>query len=152
MDLAHAHLYLNHIPIVGSIILFVFFVFSIIKKKESLVRISLWFFVCVALIILPVYFTGEPAEESVFKAAGIGEETIEPHESAALISLIIMEVIGAASLITLLIFKKDKKIPSWLGYSLAVLAIVYLGSVGITANLGGQIRHPEIKTEKTLTN
>jgi hypothetical protein len=50
----------------------------------------------------------------------------------------------------LLVFKKDKKIPSWLGYSLAVLAIVYLGSVGITANLGGEIRHPEIRTEKTV--
>lgn len=152
MDLTHAHLYLNHLPIIGSIILFVFFTYSVIKKKENLIRISLWFFICIAIIIIPVYFTGEPAEESVLKAAGIGEETIEPHESAALVSLIIMEVIGAASLITLLKFKKDKKIPSWLGYSLAILAIVYLGAVGVTANLGGQIRHTEIRSEKTPTN
>ena len=152
MDLAHAHLYLNHFPIIGSIILFILFAYSIIKKKENLIRISLWFFVCIALILIPVYFTGDPAEESIINSPGMSEELIEPHESAALVSLIIMEVIGAASLLTVLIFKKEKKIPSWLGYSLAVLAIVYLGSVGITANLGGQIRHPEIRPEKTMTN
>lgn len=152
MDLAHAHLFLNHFPIVGSIILFLFFVYSIIKKKENFVRISLWFFVCVALILIPVYLTGDPAEEKIINSPGMSEDIIEPHESAALVSLIIMEVIGAASLITVLLFKKDRKIPAWLGYSLAILAIVYLVSVGITANLGGQIRHPEIRPEKTLTN
>ncbi len=152
MDLAHAHLYLNHFPIIGSIILFIFFGYAVIKKKENLIRISLWFFVCIALIILPVYFTGDPAEESIKNLPGISEELIEPHESAALISLIIMEVIGAVSLITALMYKKEKKIPSWLSYSLAVLAIVYIGSVGITANLGGHIMHPEIRPEKTLSD
>jgi len=152
MDLGHAHLFLNHIPIIGSVILFFFFLFSLFKKRESLIRISLWFFVCTALVLIPVYFTGEPAEEMAFTIPGITEETVQPHESAALISLIIMEVIGAASLMTVLIFKKEKKIPMWLGYSLAVLSIIYLGSIGLTANLGGEIRHTEIKTEKTITN
>jgi uncharacterized membrane protein len=91
MNLAHAHLYLNHFPIIGSIILLILLAYAIYKKKDNLIRISLWFFVCAAIIILPVYFTGDPAEESIINSPGMSEELIEPHESAALVSLIIME-------------------------------------------------------------
>jgi uncharacterized membrane protein len=149
MDLGHAHLYLNHFPIIGSIIFCIFIIFSIIKKREDFLRISLWIFVCLAIIIIPVYLTGEPAEETVLIGAGIGEEIIEPHESAALVTLIIMEVLGVSSFILLLAFRKGKKIPSWISYSIAAITILFIVSAGITANLGGQIRHTELKTVKT---
>jgi uncharacterized membrane protein len=149
MDLGHAHLYLNHFPIIGSIIFCIFIIYSIIKKREDLLRISLWVFIWLAVIIIPVYLTGDPAEESVLNTAGITEEIIEPHESAALITLIIMEVLGVSSLILLIKFRRGKKIPSWISYLMAVLTIVFIVSAGITANLGGEIRHTEIRTVKT---
>ncbi len=152
MDYAHAHLFSNHFPVIGSIITFIFFVYAIIRKRDDLIRLSLWFFVVIALLIIPVYLTGDPAEESIQNLPGITEELTEKHESAALISLIIIDAIGVASLIGIVGFKKDRKIPGWFKYSIALAAIGFIVSVGITANLGGEIRHTEIRTEKTDSN
>jgi energy-converting hydrogenase Eha subunit G len=152
MDYAHAHLFSNHFPIIGSIITFVFLAYAIIRKRDDLIRLSLWFFVVVALLVIPVYLTGEPAEARIENLPGMTEEITERHESAALVSLIIIDAIGVASLIGIVGFKKDRKIPGWFKYSIALAAIAFIISVGITANLGGEIRHTEIRSEKTNTN
>lgn len=152
MDYAHAHLFSNHFPVIGSIITFIFFVYAIIRKRDDLIRLSLWFFVVIALLIIPVYLTGEPAEKSIENLPGITEELSEKHESAALISLIIIDAIGVAALIGIVAFKKDRKIPDWFVYSIATAAIGFIISIGITANLGGEIRHTEIRNEKTVPN
>jgi len=151
MDFTHAHLFTNHLPIIGSIINFIFFAYALSKKRVDLIRLALWFFVVIAVLIIPVYLTGSPAEESIINLPGMSEDLIEPHESAGLVTFIIMEVIGVVSLITVLIYKKDTKIPSWIGYSIAVAALAFIISAGITANSGGQIRHPEIRPEEIKT-
>jgi hypothetical protein len=152
MDYAHAHLLSNHFPVFGSIITFVFLSYSIIRKRDDLIRLSLWFFVITALMVIPVYLTGRPAAESIENLPGMTEEITERHESAALVSLIIIDAIGFASLIGIVGFKKDKEIPGWFKYSIALAAIAFIVSVGITSNLGGEIRHFEIRSEKTVTN
>jgi len=152
MDYAHAHLLSNHFPVFGSIITFFFFAYSIIRKRDDLIRLSLWLFVVIALFVIPVYLTGKSAVLSIENLPGITEEITERHESAALISLIIIDAIGFASLIGIVGFKKDIRIPGWFKYSIALAAIAFIVSVGITANLGGEIRHPEIRTEKTNSN
>jgi hypothetical protein len=151
MDFAHAHLFSNHFPVIGSIITFIFFIYSIIRKRNDLIRLSLWFFVVIAILIVPVFLTGDPAEKSIENLPGITEELTERHEEAAVISLIIIDAVGLASLIALAVFKKDTKIPGWFNYTIAVAALAFIISVGITANLGGQIMHTEIRTEEVKT-
>jgi hypothetical protein len=152
MDFAHAHLFSNHFPVIGSIITFAFFVYSVFRKRDDLIRLALWFFVIIALLVIPVYLTGGPAEELIENLPGMTEEITERHESAALISLIIIDVIGVASLIAIVVYGKDKKVPGWFKYTIALAAIGFIVSVGITANLGGEIRHPEIRSVKTNPN
>jgi hypothetical protein len=106
--------------------------------------------VFLAIIIIPVFLTGEPAEELAFNVPGITEETVDPHESAALITLIIMEVLGVSSLIALITFRKGKNIPVWISYSIAVATVMFIVSAGITASLGGQIRHTELRQVNTV--
>jgi hypothetical protein len=48
----------------------------------------------VALLALPAYFTGEPAEEAVERAVGVTEQVIDAHEAAALVSLVGVELLG----------------------------------------------------------
>ncbi|MCI0564610.1 MAG: hypothetical protein MN733_39585, partial [Nitrososphaera sp.] len=65
MNLAHVHLLLNHFPVIGTVFGFLFLAYAMAKKSEELKKVSLGIFVLIALIALPVYFTGEPAEEVV---------------------------------------------------------------------------------------
>ncbi len=51
--------------------------------------------VFLALVTVPVYLSGEPAEEIVEDLAGVPHAFIEEHEEIAKVTLIATEVIGA---------------------------------------------------------
>jgi hypothetical protein len=87
--------------------------------------------------------TGEPAEEAVEHLAGVTERAIHVHEEAAELAAVATYVGGAIALAALMFFRRRG-----LGPPLATLALVValaaFGLMARTANLGGQIRHPEI--------
>jgi hypothetical protein len=86
---------------------------ALLRKSEELKRVSLGVFVFTALIVLPFYFTGEPAEEVVEHLPGVAEPLIERHENAALFALLIAGVTGIAALIWLIIFRRAERLPGW---------------------------------------
>jgi hypothetical protein len=56
--------------------------------EKHRVLFSLGVFVFTALLALPVYFIGEPAEEVVEHLPGVAKSLIEKHENAALFALL----------------------------------------------------------------
>jgi hypothetical protein len=74
---------LNHIPILGTVLGFLLLSVAVARKSGELKRVSLAVFVITAVVALPVYFTGEPAEEIVEHLPGVSESLIERHEEAA---------------------------------------------------------------------
>jgi hypothetical protein len=97
------------------------------------------------LTALPVFLTGEGAEETVENMPGISESLIEEHESMAKYGLFAILAAAVLALISLpnFIAEKFKK-----GIVVAVLIVSFV-STGLmiqTAHLGGQIRHSEIRT------
>jgi len=145
MNLAHIHLILTHIPIVGIPMALAFLGHGIYQKSTPTQRSALYAFVFTALIVLPVYFTGEPAEEIVEHFPGVAESFIETHEEAALFSLILTLITGVAA-IAGLIFHKDTKKSRILNIIVMGLACLSVLSLFYTANLGGQIRHTEMRS------
>jgi hypothetical protein len=117
MSPAHLHLVLNHIPVLGTLFGLALLGYARYRREDAVTRAALGTFVVVALLALPAYFTGEPAEEAVEHAPGVAEQAIETHEAA--------------------------------GAALAV-AVATAGLMAWTANLGGQIRHPEIRAAASL--
>jgi hypothetical protein len=98
-----------------------------------------------ALVAIPVFLTGEPAEETVEKIAGVGESFIEEHEDAAKFAfwtMIITGIAGAAGLFLNLTGNRLSRMAGWL---VLVLGVASAGLMLRTANLGGQIRHSEIR-------
>ena len=83
MNLTHAHLYLNHLPIIGSVIVFIFLGYAVFSKRYDLIKLSLWFLLIIALVLIPVYLTGDPAEETLEKLPDWTEGIVENHEEAA---------------------------------------------------------------------
>jgi len=143
MNLPHIHLILNQIPVLGTLFGLVLLAWGIVRRNDSLQRAGLLTFTVVALIAIPVYLTGEPAEEAVEHLAGTAESAIEPHEDAALISFIAMELLGALALGALLL-SRTRFSPALVVHGALAVAILTGGLMAWTANLGGRIRHGEV--------
>ena len=65
MNGAHLHLVLNHFPVIGLIFCLAMLMAGILRKSEELTRTGMVILIAVAVIAIPVYLTGEPAEEIV---------------------------------------------------------------------------------------
>ena len=145
MNWAHLHLVSNHLPVVGSVFALGLLGWGMLRRNEAVQRVALGTFVIMALLVLPAYFSGEPAEDIVEHAAGVGESSIEAHEAAALIAVIGVEVVGLLALIALFRARGGRSL-SMIGTRVVLaVAIVTGGVLTWTANLGGQIRHAEIR-------
>lgn len=147
MNWAHLHLLINHIPALGTVFGTLLLIFGMAKKNEEIKRISLGLFVIIAVATVPVYFTGEPAEEIVEHLPGVEEAIIEEHEESALISFIIVGILGAAAIGVLWRYRHADTIPKRLVIAGLILSIVVCGLMAWTADLGGKIRHSEIRSE-----
>ena len=142
---AHVHLMINHFPVVGVIGAVLLLLYALIKKSEEVKLVSLGAFVLVALITIPVYVTGGYAEDAVKNFPGVTEKFIGQHEDIAFYALILMETLGIFALMGLLLLRRSGKIPRWVISAVLVLSLITTAVIGFTANLGGQIRHTEIR-------
>ena len=64
MDASHIHLLLNHFPILGTLIASGILLWGIYQKNHAIKMLAAALLVAMALIAIPVYLTGEPAEET----------------------------------------------------------------------------------------
>lgn len=145
MNWAHIHLLLNHIPVLGTLFGLALLGYAIIQQSDALKRAALNTFVAVALVALPVYFTGEPAEEVVESAAGISKGAIDAHEASALISLIGVEALGVIALVGLATASRGRSVSARATGAAFVVSLATAVLMARTANLGGQIHHQEIR-------
>ncbi len=157
MNGAHFHLLLNHLPVIGTIFGLLILLFALWRKSEEVKRVALGVFVFAAFAAVPTYLTGEPAEEVAEHLPGVAKALIESHEEAAQFALLAVSLTGIVSLVGLVLTRRAERMAQWMVLAPLVLALVTSGLLGWTANLGGQIRHSEIRagfnpaapTEKT---
>jgi len=143
MNPAHLHLLSNHIPVLGTVFGLLLLMWGMVRRNESIQRAALATFFVAALVAIPVFFTGEPAEDAVEHLAGTAEGAIETHEDAALLSLISVEVLGVIAVLGFI--RRRANLSRFVTRSALVLAIVTAGLMARTANLGGKIRHAELR-------
>ena len=147
MNAAHAHLLLNHLPVLGTAFGVLLLLFAFVRKSDELKRLGLGVFVVAALTAVPAYLTGEPAEDIVERLPGISKPMIEEHEEAAENGAVALGALGVMSLAGLLRFRRSACLPQWLTVSSLVVALVVAALMARTATLGGRIHHPEIRSE-----
>jgi uncharacterized membrane protein len=108
--------------------------------------------VVTAFAAIPVYLTGEPAEEVVEHLPGVSEQIIELHEDSALSSLVLAIVTGTFALVALFARRfSSEKIAAAGAYITLILSLAAGAAMAYTANLGGQIRHTEIRQVQSGT-
>ncbi len=145
MNPAHLHLLLNHIPLPGILLGLALLLVALSRNNDELKKLSCCVFLLIALLAVPVYLTGEGAEEIVEHLPGVEHELIEEHEESALVSLVAIEVLGLLSLAGLIRFRGPGELPHWFVTTCLLLSIVVAGMVAWTSNLGGRIRHSETR-------
>ena len=145
MDLTHIHLLLNHFPTIGTIIGGGLFLLALITKSDDLKRASLVVLLGISLIAIPTYMSGNGAQAAIKSLPGVSKSLIETHEGAALAAIAFMEFTGAFAWLGLWQFRRLERIPGWNLAVILVLTLVSLGLMTRASNLGGEIRHAEIR-------
>jgi len=145
MTAAHIHLLLNHIPILGSIFGLLVLIYAMLRRSDEARKICLATFVITALITIPVYLSGDGTAQIVSPLPGVSADIIQQHDSAATITIVVIELLGVASLLCLWHLWKGRTLPGWLVSTVLVLAVLSSGLGVWTGALGGQIRHSEVR-------
>jgi hypothetical protein len=145
MDLTHIHLLLNHFPTVGFIIGGGLFMLSLIMKSDDLKLASLVVLLGIALLSIPTYMSGNGAADAIKSLPGVSKSLIETHEGSALIAMTFMLLTGLFAWLALWQFRRLARIPAWNLTVILILTLVAFGLMARASNLGGEIRHEEIR-------
>jgi uncharacterized membrane protein len=146
MNLAHIHLLLNHFPTIGMIVGLGLFVVAILAKSDHLKSGSLGIFFCIALLSIPTFATGTSARLALAKTPEVSTAMIDTHETAAFEALWLMELTGALAWLGLWQYRRLSRFPTGTLAAVLLAGLVTFGLMARAANIGGEIRHPEIRT------
>ncbi|RYG28276.1 MAG: hypothetical protein EOO01_40005 [Chitinophagaceae bacterium] len=149
MSQTHIHLILNHFPIVGSLIGTLLLLWGLISKNIQLQKAASIVLVIMSVLAIPVFLTGEAAEETVENIAGVSEALIESHEDSAKISIWFMVASGITGLFALFMYWRKNLIYKHLFAATFFVSILAFGTIAWTGYTGGQIRHTELGTATT---
>jgi hypothetical protein len=136
----------------GFIIGIALYVVSLLRgTHHHLKQASLVVLVGVALVAIPTYVTGNAAERALQNTQGVSPVLMSMHEGAAFIALMLMQVTGFFAWLALWQLRRFSFVPRWASVLVLLLALATLALVARAANLGGEIRHPEIRVTQDAT-
>ena len=151
MNSVQIHLALTHAPVIISLIAMVVLVVALLMKNSTLITTAYIMILFAGIAALPVYFTGEGAEEAIEKLPGISEAIIEEHEDVAKFSMLSIAVAGLFALAALFSHRWQSA-SRVLKIAVLILSLISSELMIQTAHLGGQIRHSEIRNGLVQNN
>lgn len=146
MNFAHLHLILTHFPPVlslGGVISGAAAIF-LPRRRPELVQLTLLLLIVVGASMPLVYFAGDRAADTIGRVEGINQDAIAPHQHAAKIALSVSTGAAFAAVILLIVERRHPSLTPILRLLVLVIALASAATIGWTANLGGEIHHPEI--------
>lgn len=141
----HAHLLINHVPILGIAFGLGLLLVSFIPKLRAMAPAALLLLTLAGASAVPALKTGERAEEPVEHIQGVSERMLETHEEAAegfVKIALLMGVLSAAAFVFGLV--KNQQNPAVMAGVLLVAAIAMKFAFD-TGGSGGKIRRPELR-------
>ena len=149
INVSHLHLLLNHVPTVGAVVALGLLILALIRRSEALTHAGLEVLFAIALLTLPAYMAGVGAEQTLKNQPEISDIAIRTHHDAALAGFTVTEFAGFIAWIALWQGRRRGRPGNGLVWASTVLTVVALVLMSRAATLGGEIRHPEIRSEAT---
>ncbi len=148
MDWVRLHLALNHVPVLGTFFALLALGVSVWRRNGEFVRLSLWNVVMLSLLSVAIKFTGDRAWEELrpFPRPYEGPR-VERHEQAADQATTGIFLCGLSAAVALVVSRREKRVPVALLAVVMGLLVVTFGLMAWTANLGGQLRHPQLRRD-----
>ena len=148
MNPAHLHLITTHVPVMGTFFGLCLLLLALLRKSEELKRVALLVFVVAALLALPAYLSGPSAADLLRRLMpGMTMDAGDQHVEIAILALAGSLALGAVSLVGLILFRKGRSLSASFLVLVLLLAVLSCGLLSWTANLGGKIRHLEIRPQ-----
>ena len=146
MNGAHLHLLLNHAPVLGTIGALAIGVYGLLRHQRDVVTLALGLLVLSGVLGFAAMQTGEGAEEVLEESVpSVSHDVIHEHEEMGEKAGWASVVLGLVALGALVAGRGDAGPKTGLVWGVMALALVVSGLMVWTANLGGQIRHTEIR-------
>jgi hypothetical protein len=146
VSLDHLHLLLNHVPTVGAVAALGLLLLSFVRRNESLTHAGLEALYLVALLTLPAYITGVGASRELRDVPGVSDFAMRMHQDAALWGFTVMELAAFVGWTALWQMRRRGQPPRGIVGAATALLVVAIAMMAGAANLGGEIRHPEIRS------
>lgn len=147
MNATYFHLIFTHFPIVGIIIGTGILAYGHFTNSNAVKKVALITIILMALLTIPVYLSGEEAEDTVENMVGISESIIEDHEELAEMAIWFMGVLGLIALFNFYAMIKDLSIVKSITIITIIISLVNIGVFVQVGNLGGMIHHSEINSD-----
>ena len=144
MNLAHLHLIMNHVPTVGSVVALGLLLLGYMRRNDHLKHVGLEVLFLIALLSLPVYVSGVAAFQELRRRPDISADAVRLHQDVALFGFTWMEFAGFIAWAALWQWRRRGRAATGMVPAAIFLLTVALVVMGRAANLGGEIRHPEI--------
>jgi uncharacterized membrane protein len=148
---AHAHLLINHVPILGAVFAFCFFGASFVFAPDVLRRVALVFLVMTALAAAAADLTGDAAEDAVRGLPGVRRDDIHAHTQMAAKAYAVAGVTGVLALAALVGYRR-KPVPGNVTVAMVVVSAFLSGAMAYTGLVGGRIRHTEVRPGATAAD
>jgi hypothetical protein len=136
------------------------FLTSLVSKSDDLKRASLVIFVLIGLLTIPTYVSGNSAAETICAGGpkapacadpAVSKALIETHEGVALLAFAAIVLTAAFAWLGLWQFRRMSRPDNWTLAVILVLSLFAFTLVVRAANIGGEIRHPEIREAQEIT-
>jgi hypothetical protein len=152
MTLSHLHLLLNHVPVIGSVIAVGVLLLALVRRSADLRHAGLELYVLVGLFSLPAYLSGAMAQPEVANRPDVVMAVVRAHHDAAMLGSIAMMVTVLIAWLCLWQTRRTGRSAQSLIGAVMLFSVIALALMGRAANLGGQIRHPEVTALQAVQN
>jgi hypothetical protein len=136
------HLLFTHAPLFGVAFGAFAHAYGVLRRNSRACEVAYAIYVVSGILAGAAFLTGWLAEDAAKKLPGVSETLVDAHQEAALGALIVTTLLGVVSGLTLAV--RRFRLIEWTGSLIGVLAVAAFILLGNAANLGGQIRHPEV--------
>ena len=137
---------MNHVPTVGAAAALALLLLGFVRRSQHLQHAGLEGLFIIAVLTLPVFVSGVAAFQELRGRTDVSVTAVRVHQDAALIGFTVMEFAGFVAWVALWQWRRRGSATPGIVPAATVLLVVALGIMGRAANLGGDIRHPEIHT------